>query len=158
MENKRFINTKKQIERKEAEIAALKEQMNSFDYTEIKTFEDACENQGEDPNHPKFKYVENTEDEGVDNSGPAFERLKVIRNAILGSKKLIWRKNQPFNYFPWFNMTKKPGSGFGDSAYNFWPAGSAISSRLALVSEEEAFYFGSQFESDWYEYMVEHKF
>lgn len=153
------MNLKQQIKEKEAELALLKEQLNSAAPTEkIKTFEDACLDQGVEAEDPKYQYKYPLTDEEVDNSGPAFERLKVIRNALLGDKKLVWGDNTPYKYFPWFNLSKPKGSGFFGSDCHSWAGSwSIVSSRLAVDSSELAIYFGSQFKSDWYEYMVEHK-
>lgn len=151
------MNLKQQIKEKEAELLKLKEQLSSIDSTEqIKTFEDACKDQEVNPEDPKFKYEESTDKE-VDNSGPAFERLKVIRNTLLGNVKLKWGSEEPYKYFPYFDLSKPKGSGFYDSDYGSWSTGSAVSARLALDSKKKALYFGSQFEDIWYEYIVEHK-
>lgn len=114
----------------------------------IKTFEDACIDQGKNPNELKFQYQEG---EDIDNSSTAFERLKVIRNALLNNSK-----EKPI-YYPYFNHNKKPGSGFFDSDYDDWLVHSSlVSSRLKLDTPEKTMYFGSQFEEDWYKYLVEH--
>lgn len=150
------MNIKQQIKEKELELFKLKEQLNSSDPTErIKTFEDACEDQGIDPKDPKFQYMEG---EDVDNSGPAFERLKIIRNSLLRNVKLVWGPNTPYKYFPSFYPDKPQGSGFSASGFPVWSAPYVtVSSRLAVNSSALAIYFGSQFESDWYNYIVEHK-
>jgi hypothetical protein len=156
------MNLKQQIKEKEAELLKLKEQLNSSDPKErIKTFEDACEDQGINPKDQKFQYRSansDISDEEIDNSGPAFERLKVIQNSLLGDKKLVWGPNKGFKHFPRFDLSSPKGSGFFASA-DHWANDrySCISSRLALDSSEKAIYFGEQFEDDWYEYMIEHK-
>lgn len=151
------MNLKQQIKEKEAELLKLKKQLDSINSTEqIKTFEDACKDQGINPEDPKFKYEEST-DEEVDNSGPAFEQLKVIRNALLGNVKLEWGSNEPYKYFPYFDLSSPKGSGFCHSPCISWFTFSCVSARLAMDSKEKALYFGSQFEDIWYEYMVEHK-
>lgn len=144
----------------EAEVAKIrnenKKSDNPMDY--IKTFEDACLDQGVDSTHSKFQYeVPINPDDEIDNSGPAFERLKVIRNALLGNKKLVWGLNTPVKYFSYFNLSKSKGSGFCDSSSYCWYDFSFASARLALDTKEKALYFGKQFESDWYKYIVEHK-
>lgn len=149
------MNLKQQIEEKETELLELKKRLNSESfYKRIETFEDACEDQGINPKDPKFQYqlLE------IDNSGPAFERLKVIRKALLGDKELVWEVRADYKYFPRFNLSRPKGSGFCGSGFGLWHASfSCLSSRLAMNSRERAIYFGSQFEDDWYEYMVEHK-
>lgn len=152
-------NIRQMIKEKEDELLKLREQLISeFSYKQIETFEDACENQGISSMNPEFQYQAANSDEEIDNSGPAFERLKVIRNALLGNKKLVWEEGIDWKYFPQFDLSRPKGSCFYVSDYHIWDGDySALSSRLALDSSEKAIYFGSQFEDEWYEYMVEHK-
>lgn len=57
-------------------------------------------------------------------------------------------------YAPWFDLTKKPGSGFGYSVYYRWSRYSAVSSRLVLSSSKLAEFAGKQFEKEFHEYIT----
>lgn len=143
------MNLKKLIKEKELELEQLKAQFNNSDPIErIKTFEDACNDQNINSNNSKFQYNQNKDS---DNSGIAFERLKVIRNALLNNNSI-----KTVRYTPYFNKNKKPGSSFFNSCCHCWSAYSLVSSRLQLETSEKAIYFGKQFESEWYNYLIEH--
>jgi hypothetical protein len=102
----------------------------------IKTFEDACDDQGEDPDNPKFHT--GTPDE------IAYKKLKVIAAALNEGKVLSFANKDQRKWYPWFEHN---GSGFrfDGSVYDFTYSFLSGGSRLCYYSDEIARYAGTQF-------------
>ena len=101
----------------------------------VKTFEDACDLTGEDPEDKKF--TTGTDDE------IAYKKLKVICQALNEGAILSFANSSQRKWRPWFQWS---GSGFryGDALYGPGTT-SAGGSRLCFHSEELAIYAGQQF-------------
>lgn len=111
----------------------------------VKSFEDACEVLGSNPDI----FTEYDTDDEV-----AYKKLKVITRALNENWKKDWSNSNEYIYFPWFEMDKKPGSGFDCSDYYRWPSFSIVSARLGFKSRELALYAAKQFEVIYHKYMV----
>lgn len=112
----------------------------------IKSFEDACEVVGADPEDLPYKNPKNAREEAVN----AFHMLDIISEALLEGKVLDWTDSDQPKYYPWFN-NYKPGSGFRFNATTYvWTYALASGgARLCLDTEEKAKYFGTQFLDIW---------
>ena len=102
----------------------------------VKTFEDACEIVGEDPEDDNF--ITGTDDE------IAYKKLKVICRALNEGTVLSFANSSQRKWRPWFQWS---GSGFRYDDAFYVAAGTASSggSRLCFHSEELAIYAGQQF-------------
>jgi hypothetical protein len=105
------------------------------DYTDIKTFEDACEDQGVTPE--QVISANDTPDE------TAYKKLKVVSRAINGDWKPDWDNSNQKKWYPWFNLSS--GLGFSDAVYDFDRTAASVGSRLCFESEGKAKYAGNQF-------------
>ena len=110
----------------------------SFD--EIKTFEDACELQGINPDS-----VVNDADT-IDEK--AYKKLKIIVrsiNLIDYDRPWIpdWNNSNQYKWWPYFNLSS--GFGFSHSGYICGHPTTTVGSRLCFESEEKAKYAGNQF-------------
>lgn len=89
----------------------------------------------------------------IDGHNLNYQELVIICKALNGGKF------PPPNdrYVPWFDFSKKPGSGFfsGDGHYSYW--GNVVSVRLSLLNSKLAIYCGKQFEQKWYNYHTNNK-
>jgi hypothetical protein len=116
-------------------------------FTEIKTFEDACKVERLNPKKviPDFKAY------------PAKDRKAMIAHAKLviiarvlnklanrGKQwKPDWTNGQWDKYYPWFYMGGS--SGFRFYGCGGWGSGSDVGSRLCFISQEVGEYAGKQF-------------
>lgn len=113
--------------------------LKKFDsYTDIKTFEDACQAVGVDIKtfHEANKSL--TEDTY------AYEQLKVISKALNGGDHMDYTDTNVYKYYPWFNAVGS-SAGFSSFAYLFDGSDSVVGSRLTYKSSEIAKYAGEQF-------------
>ncbi len=103
-------------------------------FTDIKTFEDACEELG--ISTAQFNGGE-THDE------QAYKKLKIVVKAINQGWTPDWNNSNQRKWWPYFNLS----SGFGFSAANcgYDLANSGVGSRLCFESSEKAEYAGKQF-------------
>ena len=112
-----------------------------MDYTNIKTFEDACAALGLDPNAVLPFATPANEDQVNDND---VKKLKIIAKALKGEHVPNWDNRNEEKRFPVF---RKEPSGFGFSlsychyAYSF----TAVGSRFVFPSEEVSDYYANQF-------------
>jgi hypothetical protein len=102
----------------------------------VKTFEDACEIIGEDPNDKKYTMGE------VDVI--AYQKLKVIAKVLNEGWSPDWNNSNQYKWFPWFYMNN-PGFRFSAAYCDYTGTHSAGGSRLCFQSEELAKYAGNQF-------------
>jgi hypothetical protein len=105
-------------------------------YTEIKTFEDACDELGIDPDDVYNK--KDLPDE------IAFKKLKVIAKAINNGWVPNWNDKNQYKWFPYFNLSS--GFGFSRSYYYCTAADSIVCSRLCFETNQLSSYVGQQFE------------
>ncbi len=103
-------------------------------FTDIKTFEDACDELG-------ISKVIFTGAESTDEA--AYMKLKVIARAINQGWVPDWTNEDQRKWFPYFVLSS--GFGFSYSYYYFTSAITGVGSRLCFESEEQASYAGKQF-------------
>jgi len=121
--------------RKVLEESVGEEFFKKRNFDDIKTFEDACEELGIDP---ETVIQENdTPDEA------AYKKLKIVVTAINQGWVPDWDNKSQYKYWPWFNLSS--GSGFSDSSSVYNSAFTTVGSRLCFESEEKSNYAAKQF-------------
>jgi len=102
----------------------------------IKTFDDACQDQGVIWNDADYK--------GWSPDEIAYRKMKIIVKALNGDWVADWNNSSQAKWYPWFVWT---GSGFRfhDTYCVYALASAGSGSRLRLCSKEMATYFGTQF-------------
>ena len=121
-------------------------------YTDIKTFEDACQTQNLNPLTviPDFSLFP----EKDKNAMIAHAKLIIIANAINGEWVPDWKDWDQYKYYPWFEMGSPAGVGFSYGGCDRWRAVSRVGSRLCFESREKAKYVGTQFQELYKAYFV----
>jgi len=104
-------------------------------FTDIKTFDDACEELGVDPDS-----VFSSDDQPDE---VAYKKLKVIVRAINSGWTPDWSNTNQRKWYPWFNLSS--GFGFDDSLCNYAGTLTNVGSRLCFESEEKSTYTAKQF-------------
>jgi len=105
------------------------------DYTDIKTFEDACEELNINPGD-----VINGNDLPDE---IAYKKLKVVIKAVNQGWIPDWSNGNQYKWWPWFNLSS--GFGFSVSAYYYDCTSTAVGSRLCFESKEKSDYTAKQF-------------
>lgn len=121
----------------------------------IKTFEDACQDNGLDPHDVlPFHKPTNARQEAAN----AFAKLDIISESLLEGARLDWTDSSQQKWYPWFN-NYQPGSGFRfDGALCGWTyAGTFGGARLCVDTQEKARYFGTQFLEIWNKFLNPNK-
>lgn len=121
-----------------------------FDFRTIKTFEDACKNEGIDSNWlPSFP------EEVKDFIKPvtAAYKLMVIFKAINNGWRPDWSNCNQYKYYPWFTV-RSSGFGFVPSSYEYAYSLSAVGSRLCTDSREKAMYIAEQFQDEYKDFFL----
>ncbi len=121
-----------------------------FDYTTIKTFEDACKKLELDPS--KLPDVSGIPGEFAKPIIAAY-KLMIVYKAINNGWKPDWSKWDQYKYFPWFRVLSS-GFGFSDSHCDFAYAAARVGSRLCTDSSEKAKYIAEQFKDLYQEYFL----
>jgi len=103
-------------------------------FTDIKSFEDACEELG--ISTAQF-YGTETPDE------TAYKKLKIVIKAINQGWIPDWSNKNERKWWPYFIMSS--GFGFSDSFYRCDASDTFIGSRLCFESEEKATYTAKHF-------------
>ena len=119
----------------------IKESSPEFDYTTIKTFEDACKKVNTDP--AKLPDVSGILEEFAKPIIAAY-KLLIIYKAINNEWKPDWSNWDQYKYYPWFEVLSS-GFGFSYTYYVYVITYSGVGSRLCFESEEKAKYAGNQF-------------
>jgi hypothetical protein len=119
----------------------IKESSPEFDYTTIKTFEDACKKVNTDP--AKLPDVSGILEEFAKPIIAAY-KLLIIYKAINNEWKPDWSNWDQYKYYPWFEVLSS-GFGFSFSGFSYGSTYSSVGSRLCFESEEKAKYAGNQF-------------
>lgn len=104
-------------------------------YTDIKTFEDACNELGIDPDE-----VFNSNDLPDE---VAYKKLKIVVKAINQGWSPDWDNSDQYKYWPYFKLSS--GFGFSDSDYYYDNATTSVGSRLCFESEAKCTYAAKQF-------------
>ena len=112
----------------------------------IKTFEDACEALGINPEdvlpNSKIERLEVT----------AVSKLFIIAEALNEGWKPDWRDSNQNKYMPWFE--DKSGLGLSFIGVGNWNTITNIGSRLCFKSRELAEYAGKQFEDIYKQFLI----
>jgi len=106
----------------------------------VKTFEDACEVLGQNPEYALSDIDTCSED---NDAIIAFAKLSIIRKALNEGWKPDYTNSSEPKYFPWFKYNA--GSGFSLLAVGYDDTNSAVGARLSFKSRELAEYAGKQF-------------
>lgn len=101
----------------------------------VKSFEDACELLGADPDVVLVSSDIATADE------IAYIKLKIIAQALNEGWKPNWSNSNESKYFPWFDMS----DGFSFFGAGYYSGPSDVGSRLCFKSRDLAEYAGKQF-------------
>jgi hypothetical protein len=125
-------------------------QGSKFDYTTIKTFDDACAKLGINPE--SLPVVENLPDE-FKKPVVAGYKLMVIFKAINDVWTPDWSDSDQYKYYPWFRVLPS-GSGFSDSAFFCANARTVVGSRLCTSSSEKSMYIARTFEQEYKDYFL----
>lgn len=108
----------------------------------IKTFEDACEDQGREPEYVLPYEPDTTDPEEINEN--AYVKLKTIIKSLNEGWSPDFSDSNQYKYYPWFRSNGSGlGLSFGD--YDYAASGSPVGSRLYLKSRELAEYAGKQF-------------
>jgi len=105
------------------------------DFTDIKTFEDACE---ELEIYPTDVFNANDCSDEV-----AYKKLKVIAKAINQGWIPDWDNTNQQKWSPWFKLSS--GFGFSRSDYYYDHSDASVGSRLCFESEAKSDYAATQF-------------
>ncbi|MEM8564917.1 MAG: hypothetical protein AAGF85_00555 [Bacteroidota bacterium] len=123
---------------------------------ELKTFEDACQVEGLDPEKviPDFSVYPEEDREAM----AAHAKLVIIAKAAnrLANEMQPWSPNWDNGkwdkYYPWFVLGGS--SGFRYGGYDYWYSYSFVGSRLCFLSYKVAEYVGNQFIDLYKQYFV----
>ena len=115
-----------------------------MNYTDIKTFEDACKVLNLDSTTiiPDFSLFPESDKEAM----IAHAKLIIIAKSINGDWVPDWTNWDQYKYYPWFKMGSPSGGGFSYHGYVTWDTSSLVGSRLCFKTREQAKYAGKQFE------------
>jgi len=115
-----------------------KETFAKRNFTDIKTFEDACDELGIVNNscRPIF-------DDEEDPDEIAYKKLKVIVKAINQGWTPYWSDGDQIKWWPYFNLSS--GFGFSGSAYGCDGTDTFVGSRLCFETEAKSNYCAKQF-------------
>ncbi len=111
----------------------------------IKTYEDACDELGIDPEH--LPDVSGCQPEDCA-SIVAYCKLIIITRALNEGWRPNWQDNNELKYFPWFDLDSSLSPSrfaFGDTYCRYSNAIAGDSSRLCFHSDALATYAGKQF-------------
>lgn len=105
------------------------------EFTDIKTFEDACNELGIDPDE---EFNGNDLPDEV-----AYKKLKIVAKAINQGWEPDWNNTNQRKWWPYFKLSS--GFGFSHSAYHCDYTVTAVGSRLCFETEEKCTYAAKQF-------------
>lgn len=128
-----------------------------MNYTEIKSFEDACKVEGLDPEKilPDFACYPEQDRKAM----TAHAKLVIIARAVnrLANGGQEWKPDftnwNQYKYQPWLHIPRG-SSGFRFVGYVCWATSSGVGSRLCFISREVAKYVVEQFEDLYNEYFL----
>ncbi len=109
------------------------------EFTNIKTFADACEEceTSEEKFNELFGHI------GLSDDTIAYEKMKIVVKAINQGWIPDWNNSNQYKYWPYFKLSS--GFGFSFSYYYFAYAVTAVGSRLCFETEEKCKYAATQF-------------
>jgi hypothetical protein len=121
-----------------------------FDYTTIKSFEDACVRLGLDPTKlPDVSCIPEEFAKPI----IANYKLHIVYKAINNGWRPDWSNWSHYKYFPWYRVLSS-GFGFSVSDYVYVNSAASVGSRLCTDSSEKAMYIAEQFEDLYREYFL----
>lgn len=112
-----------------------KELFKKRTFEDIRTFEDACEELGIDPQ--TVTNENDTPDEA------AYKKLKIVIKATNQGWTPDWNNSNQYKWWPYFNLSS--GSGFSHTSSYCCYEYSAVGSRLCFESEAKSNYAAKQF-------------
>jgi hypothetical protein len=126
-------------------------------YTDLKTFEDACLVEKLNPKKvlPDFKLYPAKDRKAM----IAHAKLVIIARAAnrLANGGKVWKANfgnhDQWKYAPWLYM-ESGSSGFRFGDYDYWYSRTLVGSRLCFISSEVAKYVGETFIKLYNDYMA----
>ena len=121
----------------------------------VKTFEDACQILGLNPDDINFKVPPNSGLESYANFINASGKLAIITRCLNEGWKPNWDDNKETKYYPWFEM--KTVLGFGLDVVNAYDWYSTVSSRLCFKDKKLCEYATKQFKDIYEAYMLNSK-
>ena len=116
-----------------AEFGAKAFEKRTFE--DIRTFEDACEELGIDPQ--TVVHENDTPDEA------AYKKLKIVVRAINQGWTPDWNNSNQYKWWPYFNLSS--GSGFSRTGSDYDFGLTCVGSRLCFESEAKSNYAAKQF-------------
>jgi hypothetical protein len=128
----------------------IKKSSPEFDYTTIKTFEDACKKVNTDP--AKLPDVSGIMEEFAKPIIAAY-KLLIIYKAINNGWKPDWSNWDQYKYCPWFAVLSS-GFGFSSSDFDFDYSATSVGSRLCTDTSEKALYIAEKFKAEYQEYFL----
>jgi len=121
-----------------------------FDFTAIKSFEDACKKANEDPSLlPVVSLLSEEHRKAI----IAYYKLIIIFKAINNGWTPDWSNWNQYKYYPWYRVLSS-GFGFHGSDCLCTGASTAVGSRLCTETSEKAVYIAKQFESVYMDYLL----
>lgn len=132
--------------KKKLEKSFTKKELTETIMDRIKSFEDACADQGYDPKKALPYANPNGPQNSLERSANADMKLKIIAQALREGRKADWNNSNEAKWFAVFKWDKKnSGFGFSISDCDCGFASSRVGSRLCFHTSELAEYFGKQF-------------
>ncbi len=130
--------------------STTKNEVVEFDFSTIKTFEDACAKVGVDPE--KLPDVSGIPEEFAKPVIAAY-KLMIIYNAINNGWRPDWSNYDQYKYFPWFEVLSS-GFGFSHSHCAYYYTHAHVGSRLCTDTSGKAKYIAQQFETEYKDYFL----
>jgi hypothetical protein len=133
----------------------MKRGNKTFDYTTIKSFEDAAIKVKVDPTAlPDVSMIPEEFRNAIINVYKLFIIFKAINNGWTPN----WSNINQYKYFPWLEVkaSKKLSSGFGfsDSYFYCTFTDTGVGSRLCTDTSDKALYIAKQFQAEYKEYFL----
>ncbi|MFB5946088.1 hypothetical protein [Albibacterium profundi] len=120
----------------------------------VKSYEDACEELGLDPEDQlPFMSEEDGNDDEFQLSINAYTKLCIIAKALNEGWIPDFKDTNEYKWFPWFRVTSA-GFGFSSTLYSASNAYANFGSRLCVKSDSLAEYFGTHFVDIWEVYLM----
>lgn len=108
----------------------------------VKSFEDACQLLGIEPNVPEVSMLPDNHQKAL----VAHYKLVIIAEAVNEGWKPNWDNWDEIKYYPWFDLEGySSGAGFSYDGYGGWNARSFVGSRLCFKTWELAEHIGKTF-------------
>lgn len=124
--------------------------IQKFDYTTIKSFEDACEKLGLDPaNIPDVKDIQDEFKKSI----ISVYKLMIVYKAINNGWIPDWSDNNQWKYYPWYEVLSS-GFGFSGANCDYDRALASVGSRLCTDTREKALYVAAQFKAEYQDYFL----